>query len=180
MVIRRKHLAGVALGSLVLGGVLMGLVAGIGTPGVRDRRIADAAEHQDMGLVRTLHWNDIATAEVLISEGANVNAVNQSGVSPLLLACGNGNATMVQALLDHGANANMAAASGETPLIRCVRSGRVDAVKILLANDAQVNAQGKEYGRTALMWAAAEKTWCKRSSRAMPTSTCARARASMR
>jgi ankyrin repeat protein len=30
-------------------------------------------------------------------------------------------------------------------------------VKILLANDVQVNAQGKEYGRTALMWAAAEK-----------------------
>jgi ankyrin repeat protein len=179
MVIRRKHLAGVALGSLVLGGVLMGLIAGIGSPGIRDRRIVDAAEHQDMGLVRTLlvngvdanskqpdgatalhwavHWNDIATAEVLIGEGANVNAVNRSGESPLSLACGNGNATMVQALVDHGADTNKAAASGETPLMRCVRSGQVDAVKILLGHDAQVNAKDKEHGRTALMWAVAEK-----------------------
>ena len=179
MVIRRKHLAGVALGSLVLGGVLMGLVAGIGSPGIRDRKIVDAAEHQDMGLVRTLlvngvdanskqpdgatalhwavHWNDIATAEVLIGEGANVNAVNRSGESPLALACGNGNATMVQALVDHGADTNEAAASGETPLMRCVRSGRVDAVKILLGHDAQVNAKDKEHGRTALMWAVTDK-----------------------
>ncbi len=179
MVIRRKHLAGVALGGLVLGGVLMALVAGVGSPGIRDRRIVDAAEHQDMGLVRTLlvngvdanskqpdgatalhwavHWNDIATAEVLIGEGANVNAVNRSGESPLSLACGNGNATMVQALVDHGADTNMAASSGETPLMRCVRSGRVDAVKILLAHDAQVNAKDKDHGRTALMWAVAEK-----------------------
>ena len=59
MVIRRKHLAGVALGSLVLGGVLMALVAGIGSPGIRDRRIVDAAEKQDMGLVRTLLVNGV-------------------------------------------------------------------------------------------------------------------------
>ena len=179
MVIRRKHLAGVALSSLVLGGVLMALVAGIGSPGIRDRRIVDAAEKQDMGLVRTLlvngvdanskqpdgatalhwavHWNDIATAEVLIGEGANVNAVNRSGESPLSLACSNGNATMVQALLDARADANAATASGETPLMRCVRSGRVDAVKILLAHDAQVNATDKDHGLTALMWAVAEK-----------------------
>jgi ankyrin repeat protein len=179
MVIRRKHLAGVALGSLVLGGVLMGLIAGIGSPGIHDRRIVDAAEHQDMGLVRTLlvngvdanskqpdgatalhwavHWNDIATAEVLISEGANVNAVNRSGESPLSLACGNGNVTMVQALVDHGADTNRAAASGETPLMRCVRSGRVDTVRMLLAHDAQANAKDKEHGRTTLMWAVAEK-----------------------
>lgn len=179
MVIRRKHLAGVALGSLVLGGVLMGVIAGIGSPGIRDRRIVDAAEHQDMGLVRTLlvngvdanskqpdgatalhwavHWNDIATTEVLIGEGANVNAVNRSGESPLSLACGNGNATMVQALVDHGADANRAASSGETALMRCVRSGGVEAVKILLAHDAQVNAKDKNLGRTALMWAVAEK-----------------------
>lgn len=179
MVIRRKHLAGVALGSLVLGGVTMALVAGIGSPGIRDRQIVDAAQNQDMGLVRTLlvrgvdanstqpdgatalhwavRWNDIATAEVLIGEGANVNAVNRGGESPLSLACANGNSTMVQALLDARAAANSADASGDTPLMRCVRSGRVDAVKVLLAAGAQVNAKDKQHGRTALMWAVAEK-----------------------
>jgi ankyrin repeat protein len=179
MVIRRKHLAGVALSSLVLGGVMMALIAGIGTPGLRDRRIADAAEKQDMGRVRTLlergvdansaqpdgatalhwavHWNDIATAEVLIGEGANVNAVNRAGASPLALACSNGNATMVQALLDARANVNVTTPAGETPLMRCARSGRADAVKTLLAHGAHVNAADKEHGQTALMWAVAEK-----------------------
>src|SRR4030095_7009564 len=100
---------------------------------------------------------DIATAEVLIGEGANVNAVNRTGESPLSLACSNGNATMVQALLDARADANTPSLSGETPLIRCVRSGRVDAVKILLAHDAQVNAKDKNRRQTALMWAVTEK-----------------------
>jgi ankyrin repeat protein len=179
MIIRRKHLAGVALSSLVLGGVMMALIAGIGSPGLRDRRIADAAEKQDMGLVRTLlergvdanstqpdgatalhwavHWNDIATAEVLIGEGANVNTVNRAGESPLWLACSNANTTMVQALLDARANVNAATQSGETPLMRCARSGRADAVKILLAHDAQVNAADKDHSQTALMWAVTEK-----------------------
>lgn len=179
MVIRRKHLAGVGLGGLMLGWALMALVAGIGSPGARDRRIADAAEKQDMTSVRTLlvrgvdanstqpdgttalhwavRWDDIATAEVLIGEGANVNAVSRSGASPLSLACTNANATMVQALLDAGANANISGSSGETPLMRCARSGRADAVKTLLAHGAQVNAKDKDRGQTALMWAVEEK-----------------------
>jgi ankyrin repeat protein len=179
MVIQRKHLAGFALGGLLLGGALMALVAGIGTPGVRDQRIVDAAEKQDMAGVRTLlergvdpnstqpdgatalhwavHWDDLATTEVLIGEGANVDAANEYGATPLSLACTNGNGTMVQALLDAGANANTAAPSGETALMRCARSGRADAVKALLAHGAQINAKDNENGQTALMWAVSQK-----------------------
>ena len=179
MVVQRKHLAGVALGGLLVGGVLMALLAGVATPGIRDQRIADAAEKQDMAAVRTLleqgvdansaqpdgatalhwavHWDDLATAEVLIGEGANVEAANEYGATPLSLACTNGNGTMVQALLDAGANANSAAQSGETVLMRCARSGRAEAVKALLAHGAQANAKDNEHGQTALMWAVAQK-----------------------
>ena len=179
MLIQRKHLAGLALGGLLVGGALLAVLGGISTPGVLDPRIVEAAEKQDMAAVRTLleegidanssqpdgatalhwavHWDDLATAEVLIGEGANVNAVNEYGATPLSLACTNGNATMVQALLDGGANADTATPSGETPLMRCARSGRAEAVKALLAQGAEVNAKDSEQGQTALMWAVAQK-----------------------
>src|SRR5262245_58006373 len=107
MAVQRKHLAGLALGGLLVGGALMALVAGIGGPGIRDARIADAAEKQDMASVRSLleqgvdpnstqadgatalhwavHWDDLATAEVLIGEGAKVDAANEYGATPLSL-----------------------------------------------------------------------------------------------
>src|SRR6202034_4768091 len=45
-----------------------------------------------------LHWaarhDDLATAEALIKAGADVNAVNRYGVTPIALAAMNGNAAM--------------------------------------------------------------------------------------
>src|SRR6266446_3513209 len=43
----------------------------------------------------TAHWNDVDLATLLIRAGANVNAANDLGVTPLSLACGNGSAAMV-------------------------------------------------------------------------------------
>jgi len=179
MRIQGKHIAGIALGGLLLGGAVLAIMEGIGGPNVRDPRIVDAAEKQDMAAVRTLleegfdanstkpdgstalhwaaHWDDVATAEVLINEGANVNIANEYGATPLSLACTNGNPAMVAALLDAGANTNTAAPSGETPLMRCARTGSAEAVKALLSHGAEANAKDNELGQTALMWAVAQK-----------------------
>ena len=50
-----------------------------------------------------LHWaayqDDLETAELLVRAGANVKAANRYGVTPLSLACTNGNAAMVELLL---------------------------------------------------------------------------------
>src|SRR5262245_21335173 len=55
-----------------------------------------------------LHWalrrDDAALTERLIRAGANVNASNRYGVSPLSLACINGNVEVVELLLNRGAN----------------------------------------------------------------------------
>src|SRR5713226_1155309 len=46
-----------------------------------------------------LHWaanrDDLETADLLIRSGANLNAANEYGETPLSLACANANAAMV-------------------------------------------------------------------------------------
>src|SRR5688572_27266235 len=45
------------------------------------------------------HWNELETADQLIRAGANANAANELGVTPLMLAALNGSGPMVEKLL---------------------------------------------------------------------------------
>jgi ankyrin repeat protein len=139
--------------------------------------LADAVEHRDKALVRTLvekggdvnaaqidgttalHWaayhDDVETAALLLRSGANVNATNRYGVPPIALACRNGNAAVVKLLLDAGADANATVKGDETVLMMAARSGSIEAVKALLVRGAKHDARERR-GQTALMWAAAE------------------------
>ena len=144
-----------------------------------DLRLVEAVKHQDMQAARALlnqhvsakatqpdgstalhwavQWDDLDTAKLLIGAGADVNAANDYGVTPLLLACGtNRNAAMVVLLLKSGANLHTPSRAGETALMMAARTGSVDAVKVLLKAGADVNAKETSLGQTALMWAAAE------------------------
>src|SRR5258708_601732 len=86
-----------------------------------DALMADAAEKIDRAAIRTLlrqrvdvntpqvdgmtalHWashqDDPETAALLVRAGANVKAANRYGVTPLSLACTNGNVVIVELLL---------------------------------------------------------------------------------
>jgi ankyrin repeat protein len=107
-----------------------------------------------------LHWavhrDDLQIADLLIRAGAQVRAVNRYGVTPLSIACTNGNAPLIGRLLDAGADPNTVLPDGETVLMTAARTGTVDAVKVLLARGANVDAREPSKGQTALMWAAAE------------------------
>jgi ankyrin repeat protein len=136
-----------------------------------DAPLADAAEKQDRACVRALlerkadvnqaqpdgmtalHWS--AFHDDLVSAKANVKAKNRYGVTPLSLACVNGDAAMVTLLLDQGADANARLPGEETPLMLACRTGKVGPVKALLARGADENARERR-SQTALMWAAAE------------------------
>jgi ankyrin repeat protein len=161
---------------LWFGGSLLSLSVAAGAV---EPRLADAAKEQNREAIRelltqhtdvnstqpdgatalhwTVHWDDLESTELLIRAGARVDAANELGVTPLSLACVNGNAGMVEELLDAGANANLALPSGETPLMTCSRSGSVESVKALLTHGADVNAREKLQDQTALMWAVAER-----------------------
>ena len=61
--------------------------------------------------------------ELLLRAGANVKAANRYGVTPLSLACTNGNGALVERLLEAGADPNLALPGGETPLMTAARTG---------------------------------------------------------
>ncbi|HUK35509.1 MAG TPA: ankyrin repeat domain-containing protein, partial [Vicinamibacterales bacterium] len=152
-------------------------VAHVGADRV-DQRLIDAVRSRNHAAVRSLlgrrtdvnaqsddgstallwaaHWNDLATAELLVRAGADANAANELRTTPLSLACTNGNAAFVRLLLNAGANPNTPIATGETPIMTCANSGNVDAVRALVEHRADVNAKEPTEHQTALMWAAAE------------------------
>lgn len=97
----------------------------------------------------------VAEAKALLAKGADARAANRYGVTPLSLACANGNAELVTALLDAGADANREGNGSEIPLMIAARTGTGAVVEKLLTAGAKVNASDRK-GQTALMWAAVE------------------------
>ena len=102
--------------------------------------------------------DDEIAIDLLIRAGADVNvATDFHAVTPLVLACTNGNSRIVDKLLAAGADPNMAKRGGETPLMACANTGAEEGVRALLKRGAEVNAKEGKDDQTALMWAAAEK-----------------------
>ncbi|PYS43557.1 MAG: hypothetical protein DMG14_00505, partial [Acidobacteria bacterium] len=139
-----------------------------------DSRLADAAMKRDTATVRALlqqkvdvnapgkdgtpalHWivrvDDLETAQLLIRAGADVKFADRYGVTPLYLACANGNAGMIKLLLDAGS----ADRTAETALMTAVKVGNVDSVQLLLDRGAKVDTTDPTYKQTALMIAVRE------------------------
>lgn len=72
----------------------------------------------------------------LAERGADVNAFNKFGDSPLIDACTLGFESIAQLLIKHGANANAISSSYDTPVICAVRSGNAKIVDALLTAGA--------------------------------------------
>ena len=83
--------------------------------------------------------SDVEIAKALIAAGANVNAKNAAGETPLFSAVHKGNSEIVQIFLQAGATVNTPDSDGTTPLSEAARLGHSSIVQMLLQAGANVN-----------------------------------------
>uniref|UniRef100_A0A094ZSW2 Ankyrin repeat and death domain-containing protein 1B n=1 Tax=Schistosoma haematobium TaxID=6185 RepID=A0A094ZSW2_SCHHA len=93
--------------------------------------------------------------EILVKRNCNVNAtdLDNSGCSPLHLACENNQQHCVRLLLETGANADIETETRDCPLIECSRRGFHKCIDLLIENKASREKTSK-VGDTALHVAA--------------------------
>lgn len=75
---------------------------------------------------------DLTWMEFLIAKGANVNARNFKGQTPLVVACNLNWIEGVELLIQNGAKVDESSSTGETPLITAVHNRNVALMRILL------------------------------------------------
>ena len=90
------------------------------------------------------------TAKLLIAHGADVNAMDKNGRTPLMTAASFGRAECVDLLLRHGADTRAVAANGYTILHATAAGGLAAFASALIRHGADVNARDA-HGVTPLM-----------------------------
>ncbi len=94
-----------------------------------------------------LRSTDIATA--LVERGANVNAVNEQGVTALMIAAARGNIPMIGLLLEAGANPALASKAGKTAIDIARENLNEDAAKSIRLFEATISERSQRPGRDA-------------------------------
>ncbi|MEW6110274.1 MAG: ankyrin repeat domain-containing protein [Nitrospirota bacterium] len=98
---------------------------------------------------RAVAAGDIENVGTLLDQGADVNAKNKEGETPLMVAALERRLEMVKFLLDRGADINLKDNVGATALIYSAMEGSVEIMKLLLDRGADPDAKTDD-GLTAL------------------------------
>lgn len=83
--------------------------------------------------------NNIKEAKIFLENGANVNAINNFRISPLLFAIENNNITMVELLIENGCNCNIKGDKNHFPLFIAFYNQNLNMAKLLIENGMELN-----------------------------------------
>ena len=105
-----------------------------------------SAQTADAALLDAARLDSSAPVKTLIGRGANVNATDARGFTPLMWASAGGRLELVVELLGAGAAINAAAADGRTALMLAAANGFDAVVRALLARGADAAATAPNTG----------------------------------
>ena len=94
--------------------------------------------------------NSKGSVSILVEGGANVNAKDMYGNTPLLLAVEKKDRETVKYLIDKGANVNVKNNNGDTPFMAAARNGDIETIKLLMSKGVNVNSKDGK-GNTILI-----------------------------
>ena len=95
---------------------------------------------------------DTAIVQLLIDNGANVNAQDTNDMTPLMYASNYGQTAVAEILITEGADVNAQTTTGMTPLMYASSSGQTDVVQLFIKKNIGIHIKDR-YGKNALMYA---------------------------
>ena len=112
-------------------------------------------EPPDISIRKAVGAGNIEAAKQAIAAGADVNAKDKYGWTPLHSAAFNGHKEIVELLIDNGADLDAKNILGVTPLHYAANQGHTEIVELLIAKGADVNAIAGQHmdHATPLDWA---------------------------
>jgi len=112
-------------------------------------------EYGTKALSQAADYGHLPVVKLLVEKGADVNARDPSGYTPLARAAEANEKDIALFLLDKGADRNGRDNFEMTPLLRAAQRDHADMVKLLIEKGADINAKNKN-GETAVLTAVKE------------------------
>jgi uncharacterized protein len=108
---------------------------------IENRALKKQSEHGPVLLCIEGSASSQVYIEMLLREGADMNAADTQGYTPLIRFAYDGNITGVAILLKHGASVNATTVDGKTALSEAVAQGYEKLVQLLLDSGADPNVR---------------------------------------
>jgi ankyrin repeat protein len=120
--------------------------------GGSDLTAPDAALEDRPPLLMAIRARKFRAARAMVEKGANVNAKDKWGATPLSMVARHGDLGLVRMLVEKGANINAANLEGYTPLHAAAAAHRQDMAAYLISKGAKINGKTSA-GQTPLAYA---------------------------
>ena len=112
-----------------------------------------STENAEAMLLSASHDGDVDQVIAALDAGAEIEVVDDRGMTPIIWAALRGHLDVVKVLLEKGANINSTNWAGWTPLMQACAQRHADLAKFLVEQGADIHMK-TEYSGTALIFAA--------------------------